>query len=453
MTVLDTIGAIATPLGTGGIGVIRLSGPQALDICQRLLAVPVSLTPRLMHFCRIVHPISKTPLDEGCVVFFAGPASYTGEDTVEFHLHGNPILLKAVLDALLEAGARLASPGEFTKRAFLHGKLDLTKAETVADIIHAKNSVEYGVAVGHLKGKLYTHIRQLRSKLMSILEQMEGSIDFPEEVDAIPRSELILGILTICKELQAILDVQDFGKTVHNGVQVLIVGKPNVGKSSFLNAIVGEERAIVSSIAGTTRDFIDVQIELGGVKFEFIDTAGIREATDKIEHLGIKKINTLLKKADLILWIVDQSKPFDTEDEAIYKKLKAKKRVWMLKNKQDKAARLHLPFKLKTSWSVHHLSLKQPHSIVPLKQQLHHTFAESLSDIDLDLLCNSRQIDCIKKTLNNLNHLHENAVLGFEDAMLVIDIKAAVLALGELTGEAVTEEVLDGVFSRFCVGK
>ncbi len=450
---MNTIAAISTPLGIGGVGVIRLSGPKALSITEKLLEKPRTLSPRYVHFSRLIHPVKKILLDEGCIIFFQGPASYTGEDVVEFHLHGNPIVLKAVLDVLLECGATLAGPGEFTKQAFINGKLDLTKAEAVGDIIHAKNSAEYGVAVGHLKGKLYTQIRKLRAGLMLLLEQMEGSIDFPEEVDAIERPVLMTTMAEYLQHLQQLLDLQDFGKTIHHGVQCVIVGKPNVGKSSLLNGLIGEERAIVSTIAGTTRDFIDVQIELGGVRFEFIDTAGIRKANDKIEHLGIKKITQLLKKADVILWVVDQSRPFDAEDEAIYLKLKNKKNVWLLKNKQDKKEKLKLPFSIPKSWKTTSLSLKKEQTISELKQLLYSEFSEKLKDVDLDMLCNSRQMDCLKKSADRLRHLCSSAEAGFEDAMLVIDLKEAVLALGELTGDDVTEEVLDGVFARFCVGK
>lgn len=451
MPQLDTITAIATPLGLGGIGIIRLSGPQSWAIGLQLTSLTTP-QPRYVYFRSLNHPHSGEKLDEGCVTFFQSPASYTGEDVVEIQVHASPLILKLILEATLALGARLAQAGEFTKRAFIHGKLDLTKAESVIDLIHAQSNQAHAVALNHLKGGLYKQITLMRSRLMRLLEQMEGSIDFPEEVEAIERPYLKSELTQITKTLQHMIRLQDFGKHIQLGVQCVIVGKPNVGKSSLFNQILGENRAIISPIAGTTRDFLEAQIELGGLLFRLIDTAGVRKTTDMIEHLGVKKVHTLLQKADVVLWMVDSSLPLSPEDMAIYDKIKRKKNLYLLLNKSDKKQTIQLPEILKNLPQLA-LSAKKGLHIQALKDRLYQDFSEKTQHLDHGLLCNVRQLHCIKEVKKALSQLLTSLTQGFEDAMLVIDLKQAILHLGEVTGEAMTEEVLDGVFSRFCVGK
>ncbi len=451
----DTIAAIATPLGVGGVGIIRISGDRALEALHLLMpSLSEPIQPRYVYTSDILHPITKTKLDYGCAIFFKGPHSYTGEDVLEFQVHGNPVILRLILSALLDITIRLANAGEFTKRAFINGKLNLTQVEAIGDLIHAENESSHAVALAHLTGALYETITTMRSDLMRLLEQMEGSIDFPEEVDALDRETLYSTTENLMKRLRRIINLQDYGKHIYSGIKCVIIGKPNVGKSSLLNRLIGENRAIVSTIPGTTRDFIEIKLSLGGLTYELIDTAGLRISQDAIEQRGIRKVQTWIKKADHLLWILDGSRLFDNEDQAIFKKLKRKKNVLMVINKTDKKTRLLIPPLVRNKqWPFVFINTKEADHTYPLTDWLHATYSMQTSPQNLDLLCNVRQINCLKRTANNVQNLITQAHAGFEDAMLVIDIKSAILCLGELTGDEITEEVLDGVFSRFCVGK
>ncbi len=448
----DTICAIATPVGIGGVGIIRLAGPLALPIAEKLCPKVKTWTPRYVALADIC--FGDEVLDQGCVVFFKGPQSYTGDDIIEFQLHSNPHLLKRVLSVLLEFGARLALPGEFTKRAFLNGRMDLSQAESVGELIHAQSDMARQMALGRLKGRLFRMVSGIRQRLMMILEQVEGSVDFPEEVPAFERPELIAHIDGCLSELKSVLDIQDYGRRVESGVKCVIMGRPNVGKSSLMNALVGENRAIVTSIAGTTRDFIDVMAELGGVSFQFVDTAGIREMTsDTIERLGIRKVTQLVKRADLIIWVVDGSMPLTDDDFRVLESIPKRKPVMIVVNKSDKRQRVLAGLPDRANWKTVHVSAKRGDGIQVLKQALCEWVYDGMPVSDMDLMCNVRQLAVLKSVFLELSHLVENAKFGLEDDVLSIDLKRAVLSLGEFTGEQVTEEMLDGVFSRFCVGK
>ncbi len=433
---------------------IRISGEHSREMAQQFLPEVLLQNPRHVYFSKIVHPIDRTILDEGCVIFFEAPHSYTGEDVVEFHLHGNPFILKSVLAVLVELGVRLATSGEFTKRAFLHGKMDLTKAESVYDILHANTPMTQSIALGHLAGKLWTYLSGLRHEIMVLLEHMQGSIDFPDEIDPIPRLDFISRVKQLEHDLEHLIALQDYGKSVFSGVRCVILGKPNVGKSSLLNQLAGHPRAIVSRIAGTTRDFIEVKIELGGIQFEFVDTAGLRHSQDEIEKKGIRQVSSLVRRADAIFWVVDQSRPFDEDDDKIMRSIPAKKPLYMVLNKSDK----------KTRWVCPHLNRKKLTKVLSLcaktgvgmdglKQGLCEDFLEKIAKNSLDLMCNARQLGVLKKTRDVLSQVLKTAQLGFEDALLVMDLEGAIRSLGELTGADITEEMLDGIFSKFCVGK
>lgn len=453
MVLGDTIAAIATPPGIAGIGVIRISGPDALKYLQALTQTAAPPTPRMVYFKKIFTKENKQ-LDEACTIYFTSPHSYTGEDIVELHLHGNPLVLKMVLEELVQLGARLATPGEFTKRALINGKIDLTKAEAIDSIIHAESELAHTVALKHLSGKLLSQIEAIRSNLLLILEQMEGSIDFPDEVEPINRDTLQKTIQTEINKLHAFIKLKDYGEKISSGIKCIIIGKPNVGKSSLLNKVIGENKAIVSTIAGTTRDTIEAKLNLGGLIFEFVDTAGIRKSQDTIEKLGIKKIDQWIKKSDVLCWIIDRSQTLSNEDLSIFNKIKSKKNVVILLNKSDKTKRVRLTDEILTKkWPIIEINTKADEHLLPLKEWLFEHFSKKASAANLDLICNIRQINCLLQTEKSLKHLIDGIKMQFEDAMLVIDIKDAVLHLGEMTGHELTEEVLDGVFARFCVGK
>jgi tRNA modification GTPase len=453
VTDLDhTICAIATPVGIGGVGIVRLAGPDALAIAKKVCPKVKHWEPRYVALADICDDLGV--LDQGCIVFFKGPQSYTGDDIVEFQLHSNPHLLKRVLEVLVGYGARLATAGEFTKRAFLNGRLDLSQAESVGELIHANSDMSRQAALGRLKGRLFRLVSIVRHQLMGMLEQVEGSVDFPDEVPAIPRDELIGTIEGVLGQLKPVLAMQDYGRRIEAGVTCVIMGRPNVGKSSLMNALLGENRAIVTSIAGTTRDFIDVSAELGGVAFRFVDTAGIREMTsDVIEKLGIRKITQLVKHADLILWVVDGSMALTEDDFRVLESLPKRKPVMIVVNKADKRQNALKGLPLRKNWKQLAISAKRGDGVQTLKQALCEWVYEGMPVSDLDLMCNVRQLAVLRTVVGELEHLLGCAHAGLEDDVLSIDLKRAILSLGEFTGEEVTEEMLDGVFAKFCVGK
>jgi tRNA modification GTPase len=455
---LDTIVAIATPPGIGSIGIIRLSGPQALKIGQKLCPGQSLTTPRYVYFGHIINPITHSALDEACILYFKGPQSYTGEDCVEIQSHGSYFVLQQILEISSHYGARLALPGEFTKRAFLHGKLDLTKAESIIDLIHSTTEKAHAVALSHIQGKLYTRIQACRGQLCRIFEQIEGSIDFPDEVEGINRDEVLHFLDTTCNELGQIIDLQDLGEQVRHGINCVIVGKPNVGKSSLFNTLVGTDRAIVTDIPGTTRDYLEAAFKLGGMTFKLYDTAGVRESDDYIEHLGIEKMQTLLHTADIVMWVVDSTYPFSEEDHRILNLIKRLPLGILLINKSDQHGQLNGQLNLNeitvpSQWPQFTISTKTNQGIETMKQFLYDHFIKKAERVDLSLLCNIRQVTCIQGAITAMDHMKEGVTAGVEDDILALDLKNAILKLGEVTGDEFTEEVLDGIFSRFCVGK
>ncbi|MFC1752494.1 tRNA uridine-5-carboxymethylaminomethyl(34) synthesis GTPase MnmE [Thermoproteota archaeon] len=500
---MDTIAAIATPAGIGSIGIIRISGNQALPLINKLLslkksgseeassqqvsaeqvstnqlsskeansnAVSVkqsaskqSIKPRYMYHGHVCFAKTREPIDSVCCVYFKSPFSFTGEDIVEIHSHSSPLILQTILNEVVSLGARLAEPGEFTKRAFYNGKLDLTEAEAIIDLIHAKGGVPRKTALGKLEGRLSKHINNIRSLCLRLLEQMEGAMDFPDEVEAVPRHEIKTRVNEIKAILKHILDQADYGEMAHNAVKCVIAGRPNVGKSLLFNQLLGKSRAIVTSTAGTTRDFLTGQIELGGVVFDLIDTAGYRKTANKIEKLGINRLMHLLHQAHVVLWVMDHSQALHHDDLELFKKIKSKKRVILVINKHDKHQRLDLearkfrPQMLETAVSAPiktiQVSAKTREGVDELTDTLYTDIAKQAASLDLDLVCNIRQRNCLKQAKQHLSNLTKQLKKGFEDDVLTIDLKNAVTSLGMVTGEHVTEEVLDGIFSRFCVGK
>lgn len=449
MTVQDTIVAIATPVGVGGIGIIRLSGPDVFAIAKEM-APDFKKKPRYLQRVELFDGKNGRLLDSICAVYFMSPYSYTGEDVVEFHLHASPYLLQNVLDRCIDFGARLAEPGEFTKQAFLNGKMNLIQAESVVDLINAQTDSEHCMALSHYQGHLYGHIVRLRQILLDSLAHLQASIDFPDEVDPLPRSEFRNILENAMGILEKIVKFQDFGVLIQEGIPGVIVGKPNVGKSSLFNALLGEDKAIVSAIAGTTRDVLEARLQLNGLRFIIQDTAGLHDTKDYIEHLGIKKVKEKIKKAQVVFWVLDGSKPFGEEDFLVYQKIKRKKQLYILVNKSDKKQRLQLPESIKKPQGCFFISMKTKEGLQAFKQEVGVLFRKTFDEADMNLLCNIRQIHCLKQVLKKLKEIDIKTVL---DDLLCIDLKEIILKLGELTGDDLTEEVLDNIFSRFCVGK
>ena len=450
----DTIVAIATPVGMGSVGIVRLSGENALKIGQILCPNITIKEARHVYLSLIIHPKTQQVIDEACVIYFKGPHSYTGEDCVEIQTHGSYFILQKVLAVCVECGARLALPGEFTRQAFLNGKIELTQAESIGDLIHADSEKSHAVALSHVQGKLYTYINTCRDQLCRIFEQIEGSIDFPDEVDGINREAVIQMLDQNCEQLQKMITFQDIGETVKRGINCVIVGKPNVGKSALFNQLVGKERAIVTDIAGTTRDYLTESFQLGGMIVNLYDTAGIRETADYIEHLGIKKITDLLKNADCIFWVIDSNQALSKEDYAIFEKIKAESLCVLLANKADLTCHVDMKaIQYPKQWQKLEISAKTAAGIDQVKQFLYDQFIQQVERIDLALLCNVRQLNCIQVALTAMQQMKNGLRTGVEDDIISVDLKQAILKLGEVTGAEFTEETLDRIFSRFCVGK
>jgi tRNA modification GTPase len=447
-----TIVAISTPPGIGGIGIIRLSGPAAKIIVETLAKKKLRKA-RFAYRVTLTNPDNGQPLDDALLLYFPGPNSYTGEDIVECHVHGNPVILTSIITACLQLGASHAKAGEFTSRAFLNGKLDLTQAEAVADLIHAQSEQGQRVALSHLKGYLFQQLSKHRRQLRELLEHIEGALDFPDEIPAPDKKTVLSDLTHLTATLEKLINTQDYGQIIRDGVTCAIIGKPNAGKSSLLNQLLGEKRAIVSPIPGTTRDFIEAKIQLGGIVFHLIDTAGVRDkAIDPIELLGIKKVRQVIRSAQALIWVVDGSQKHHQDDEKLLSSLPKNTPVYLVLNKSDKKRR----FTLENTKRIHAtiaLSAKSGQGLAQLREKLSEDFSQTLTRDHDNLLCNSRQIACLKESHNALKTIIKTIKNGFEFDAISYDMKTAILHLGEASGEDVTEEILDGIFDRFCVGK
>lgn len=442
----DTIAAIATPPGTGGVGIIRISGHNAFKIIQILTNrtapwPPYSLTPATIY-----DTVKKEPLDQVIIGSYHAPHSYTGENTIEINCHGSYFLTNKLLTECLQAGARLAKPGEFTRRAFLNGKLDLTQVEAVAEMIGAKSDLSAQLALKHLKGSISRQIAAIRQTFMQLYAEIEASVDFPEEMQE-PQKEKIKHLLkTNQQEIALLLRNSAQGLMIKEGLKIVLVGQTNAGKSSIFNALLKEEKAIVTEIHGTTRDAIEAEVDLHGIRATLIDTAGIRESQDKIETLGIQKSQEFLKTADLVLYIVDASKGLTAEDQAISEQVKEKPLIFVL-NKIDLAPDV----KLKDAVNV---SAQQEKGLDKLKTVILKLMDLYQLDISKQTYISSLRQQEILIRVNNaiaeaLNLLDEQVPLD----ILTIDLKKIIVELGEITGDEVSEETIDYIFKNFCVGK
>ena len=448
----DTIVAIATPLGVGGVGIVRLSGPDAYELARNCFSFPQTVQPRYMYYGKI-YKSNNELLDFGCVVYFQEGASYTGEHVVEFHLHASPYILKQLVSELIQLGARQSTGGEFTKQAFVNGKLDLTQAESVIDLIHSNTENAHCVALNKVEGRLYRFVNSIQKQLMLVLEQIEGSIDFPDEVPEVDRVKLRETLSQIDRQLSELLIKKDFGRYVTHGVNVVIVGLPNAGKSSLLNTILGENRAIVTDIPGTTRDYIQGSVELGGLVFHFVDTAGIRKSEDYVEQLGIEHIQRLVMDADLVIWMVDQSEPLHKDHQQIQRLLMHVKHRYLLINKTDLPSKMESEFLDQFRGPKFFASLTNHTGVDELKSALIDDFAMKHHIKQDDFVCNIRQISLIEQ-LSTMNQSLLNRMDQIDnDDLMAIDLKQMVAIITDLTGDSLTETVLDGIFDRFCVGK
>lgn len=451
-----TIAAIATAVvpQQGSVGIVRVSGLQAMPIAQTLFFAPghqVWESHRILYGY-IRHPQTQQLVDEALLLIMKAPRSYTREDVVEFHCHGGIMAVQQVLQLCLENGARLAQPGEFTLRAFLNGRLDLTQAESIADLVGARSPQAAQTALAGLQGKLAHPIRQLRASCLDILAEIEARIDFEEDLPPLDHNVIISEIERISKDVSRILATADKGELLRTGLKVAIVGRPNVGKSSLLNAWSRSDRAIVTELPGTTRDVVESQLVVGGIPVQVLDTAGIRETQDQVEKIGVERSRRAASAADLVLLTIDAQTGWTAADQEIYEQVQHRPLILVI-NKIDLAS----PEGVQYPKSINHLvktAAAQNQGIEALETAiLEQVQAGKVQAADLDLAINQRQAAALVKAKTSLEQVQVTIVQQYPLDFWTIDLRGAIQALGEITGEEVTESVLDRIFSRFCIGK
>jgi len=455
----DTIAAISTPLGIGGIGIVRISGPQARAIAQRLFRPRrgrAALRSHQFYLGEILHPEEERVLDEVLLVWMGKPKTYTREDIVEIHCHSGILILQEILQAVLRCGARLAEPGEFTKRAFLNGRIDLTQAESVLDLIQAQTARSLELAHQQRSGRLAQEVQSLRESLLDLLAHLEAQIDFPEEeIPELSPVALAQRIGLLRDRLDSWIQTFREGKVYREGIATAIVGKPNVGKSSLLNALLRQDRAIVTPIPGTTRDVLEETVAIGGIPLRLMDTAGLRRAKDSIEAEGIRRTEECLRMADLILWVVDGSQPLGPEDLDILEKIRSKKTVVAL-NKNDLPAQVErdeLQGRLPEA-PVVSISALRGTGLEELRKTVRALVLNGkVEPSDTVLLTHLRHKQALERCRDALMQALEAAARGFSIEFVALDIRQAIQALGEITGETTSAEVLERIFQQFCIGK
>ena len=450
-----TIVAIATAIvpQEGSIGIVRLSGSEAVKIARQLFRTPGQQDWESHHvlYGQIRHPDGAL-IDEALLLLMLAPRSYTREDVVEFHCHGGIILVQQVLQSCLECGARLAQPGEFTLRAFLNGRLDLTQAEGIADLVGARSPQAAQFALAGLQGRLAQPIRQLRQHCLDLLTEIEARIDFEEDLPPLNEPQLVQQLQAVRSEVELLLTTADRGELLRTGLKVAIVGRPNVGKSSLLNAWSRCDRAIVTALPGTTRDVVESSLVVHGIPVQVLDTAGIRETEDEVEQLGVLRSRGVAQQADLVLLTVDAPSGWTAADQRLYEEI-AHRSVILVINKVDLAPADQVDYP-KTIQSVVATVAAQQQGIELLEDAILQAVQQGqVQAANLDLAINQRQAEALMRARVALDHLlssiREQMPLDFWS----IDLRSAIQSFGEITGEDVTESVLDRIFSRFCIGK
>ena len=454
----DTIAAIATAMSSSGIGIIRISGDEAVEIVSRIFLMKngkklSDMPTHTIHYGHIKD--GDEVIDEVMVVLMRAPKSYTKEDTVEIDCHGGVYVMKRVLETVIKYGARPAEPGEFTKRAFLNGRIDLAQAESVIDIIHAKNEFALKSSERQLSGSLSSAVKTVREKLLHEIAFIESALDDPEHISLDGYPKTLQGIVEEAgKEIRKLLANSDNGEILKEGISTVIIGKPNAGKSSLLNTLVGEERAIVTDIAGTTRDVLEEQINLNGIILNVIDTAGIRKTDDVVEKIGVDRAKKYLNDADLAIYVVDTSTQLDENDFEIMELLKDRKAIILL-NKSDLAPvtdresiRKHLDKKMIA------ISAKEQTGIGELEETIREMFfTGEVTFNDEVYITNIRHKTALQEAMNSLNLVVQSIMDGMPEDFYSIDLMNAYEELGSIIGEAVEDDLVNEIFSKFCLGK
>ena len=458
---MSTIAAISTAPAIGGIGIVRMSGEKCFDILEKIF---VQKNPQKIEnikgytikYGKIIDTSNNKVIDEVLVSYFKCPKSYTAENMCEINSHGGIIVLRKILEMCLINGAKLAEPGEFTKRAFLNGRIDLTQAEAIIDIINAKSSREAQESANQLEGFLSKKIHEIRKKIIDLMVDIEANIDYPEyDIEEVSNNSAREKLEEVENELVKLSKSFESGKILKEGIKIAIIGSPNAGKSSLLNAILKEERAIVTDIAGTTRDIIEEQVIIGGIPFKIIDTAGIRDAENKIEQIGIEKSKKTAKNSDVIIAVFDNSKELNSEDKEILELLKEKKSVIVLNKMDLVSCDLKNKKEIKeTNKPIVEMAVKEEKGLDNLYKELIDMF--NLNQINLDnelIITNIRHQNLINKAIESTRMALNDLKMSMPIDIISINIKQILEHLGEITGDNVSEDIIKNIFSKFCLGK
>lgn len=457
----DTIAAISTPPGEGGIGIVRISGDEAIEIADKLYSMgKKSLADQdthTIHYGKIVNPKTGDIVDEVMVSVMRAPKTYTREDVVEINSHGGILVVNKVLQVVLNNGARLAEPGEFTKRAFLNGRIDLSQAEAVMDMIRAKTDRAMHVAVDQLDGQMSRLIRNLRQKILDTLAQVEVNIDYPEYDDVEEMTSQLLEdkAREVKADIQKLLETAQQGKILREGLATAIIGRPNVGKSSLLNTLLRQDKAIVTDVAGTTRDVIEEYVNVKGVPLKLIDTAGIRETDDEVEKIGVDRSRQAIQQADLILLVFNQSEKLTAEDEALIEATKGQNRIILL-NKTDLDQQLNVDklSQLIANDPIVSTSMMTQAGMDELQDKIAELFfSGQTGERDATYVSNTRHIALLEEAEDALSEVLNGIALDMPVDLVQIDMRRAWDLLGEITGDSVQDELITKLFSQFCLGK
>lgn len=456
----DTIAALVTAVGESSVGIIRISGPEAVNIAGKLYKGKSNLhtaESHTIHYGYVYDEANDKKIDEALFLLMLGPRSFTGEDIVEVQCHGGMVVLKQTLQLILSLGARMAEQGEYSKRAFLNGRLDLAQAESIMDIVQAKTERGVDLALSQLQGTVSGMVKTLRADLLEMIAFIQADIDYPDDdIERLTAEQFINRASLIRENITSVLQNAQKGKLIRDGLRVVIAGKPNVGKSSLLNALLGQERAIVTDIPGTTRDVIEEYINLNGIPLKIVDTAGIRETDNLVEQIGVDRARQFVQNADLVLYVLDAAQGMTEEDISMLKELDGQTVLYLL-NKSDlgiEEALFDTIIKKVGKESVLQISARERTGLEQLEQKITDLFFSGTLEISNQIMVtNIRHIQVLEESLVHVKHFLDGLRSGFSVDFLVIDLQNAWEKLGKITGETIEDDLLDQIFSKFCLGK